>query len=75
MSPHAERNIKMSASQGRRVDAFMLSTLESPVQVNEFKHPEYLPRKLPFNPDDYPRHPMPFRMNSHTSAERLRDIN
>ena len=70
-----DNNVKMSSNHARRVDAFMLSALENPVAVDEYKHPNYLPRKVLGNHNFTITHPKSFRMNSHTAEERIQDIN
>lgn len=72
---YPDNNVKMSANHARRIDAFMLSTLEKPIPVTEYKSPPYEPRKLSANKHDVIKHPLPFRMNYHTDAERIDDVN
>ena len=62
-----DNNVKMSSNHSRRVDAFMLSALENPVPVHEYKPPNYLPRKI-LNAHNFSiTHPQSFRMNSHSA--------
>ena len=62
-----DNNVKMSSNHSRRVDAFMLSALENPVPVDEYKPPNYLPRKIIDNQNFSITHPQSFRMSSHTA--------
>lgn len=65
---NVDNNLKMSTNYARRVDAFILSALESPVPVDEYRPPNYLPRDILKNSSLACLHPKPFRMKYNTAS-------